>query len=199
MKISKELEAIFKKYGGNPKEDLWDCHGQLIAKHSWLERVAAKAGIAFDRPAVIESSGENKLATICVIGTLGERTEWSFGEASPHNYKTSPKMAAYPWAMAEKRGKDRVILKLLDLHGEVYSEEEAENFKTQNQKSAYQSRKDGDYEKLIEEMKSVTSSDALRNWGVARKDEIQRMPDNWQAHFREAFEERMDELKGQQI
>ena len=34
----------------------------------------------------------------------------------------------YPYAMAEKRAKDRVILKLLDIHGEVYSQEEADDF-----------------------------------------------------------------------
>ena len=33
--------------------------------------------------------------------------------------------------MAEKRAKDRVILKLIGLHGEVYSEEEAEEFKAE--------------------------------------------------------------------
>jgi hypothetical protein len=31
--------------------------------------------------------------------------------------------------MAEKRAKDRVILKLIELHGYVYSEEEADEFK----------------------------------------------------------------------
>jgi hypothetical protein len=31
--------------------------------------------------------------------------------------------------MAEKRAKDRVILKLVGLHGDVYSEEEADDFK----------------------------------------------------------------------
>jgi hypothetical protein len=41
----------------------------------------------------------------------------------------SGKMAAYPFAMAEKRAKDRVILKLIALHGLVYSEEEADDFK----------------------------------------------------------------------
>jgi hypothetical protein len=34
--------------------------------------------------------------------------------------------------MAEKRAKDRVILKLLNAHGHLYSEEEADEFKRQN-------------------------------------------------------------------
>ncbi len=45
------------------------------------------------------------------------------------NYRVSGKQAAYVYAMAEKRAKDRVILKLIELHGLVYSEEEADEFK----------------------------------------------------------------------
>jgi hypothetical protein len=40
--------------------------------------------------------------------------------------------ALEPIAMAEKRSKDRVILKLLAVHGDLYSEEEADDFKRQN-------------------------------------------------------------------
>ena len=59
-----------------------------------------------------------------VFGHLGEISEWSIGEASPTNNKN-----AYPFAMAEKRAKDRVILKLIGLHGMVYSEIEADDFR----------------------------------------------------------------------
>ena len=38
--------------------------------------------------------------------------------------------------MAEKRAKDRVILKLVGLHGDVYSEEEADDFKAAKPKEA---------------------------------------------------------------
>ena len=50
----------------------------------------------------------------------------TYGEASPKNSKV-----AYPYAMAEKRAVDRAILKLVGLHGFVYSEDE---FDTTNQK-----------------------------------------------------------------
>jgi hypothetical protein len=43
----------------------------------------------------------------------------SYGESSPKNTKNS-----YPYAMAEKRAYDRCVLKLLGLHGFVYSEDE---------------------------------------------------------------------------
>jgi hypothetical protein len=63
--------------------------------------------------------------------TLGEAQEWSIGEARIGlNYQVSGKQAGYPYAMAEKRGKDRVILKLAKLHG-AYSEDEADDFKQQ--------------------------------------------------------------------
>ncbi|MBE7247770.1 MAG: trna delta -isopentenylpyrophosphate transferase, partial [Actinomycetospora chiangmaiensis] len=75
-------------------------------------------------------------AVILVTGRLPgakpgtERVEWSMGEALVNvNYRVSGKQAAYVYAMAEKRGKDRVILKLIELHGLVYSEEEADEFR----------------------------------------------------------------------
>jgi len=74
---------------------------------------------------------ERDEAVILVSGRMGDRTEWSIGEALINvNYRVSGKQAAYVYAMAEKRAKDRVILKLVGLHGFLYSEEEADEFKT---------------------------------------------------------------------
>jgi hypothetical protein len=78
---------------------------------------------------MIESNAEKNIAVVVVTGYLGDRMEWSFGEATPKNSKN-----AYPYAMAEKRAKDRVILKLIGLHGDVYSESEADDF-VQNAKT----------------------------------------------------------------
>ena len=55
-------------------------------------------------------------------GHLNDRSEWSYGEASDKNCKNK-----FPLAMAEKRAKDRVILKLVGLHGYVYSDDELED------------------------------------------------------------------------
>lgn len=126
-KLDPAIENILKQYGFG-KDALWDCHGVWVIYHRVLEQIAAKSGITFDAPTIIEAHGDKGVATVCVFGRLKEKTEWSFGEASPHNNKNS-----YPWAMAEKRAKDRVILKLLGLHGEVYSEEEADEFKGKEQ------------------------------------------------------------------
>ena len=87
-----------------------------------------------DRPSAVPYLSADAEARVTVdLGALGpgtERVEWSMGEALVNvNYRVSGKQAAYVYAMAEKRGKDRVILKLIELHGLVYSEEEADEFR----------------------------------------------------------------------
>lgn len=116
-------------------DEIWEIksgRGAWAVKHSALERVAAEVGITFDVPQFAEKDGLQKNVALMVVGHLGNRSEWSIGEASPLNYKTTSNMPAYPYAMAEKRAKDRVILKLLNTHGAVYSEDEADDFKRQN-------------------------------------------------------------------
>ena len=55
---------------------------------------------------------------------MGERAEWSIGEALVDvNYHVSGSEAAYVYAMAEKRAKNRVILKLIGLQDLASSEE----------------------------------------------------------------------------
>lgn len=123
-KVDPMLVEILNRYDVNPKEALWDCHGTLVIYHKHLERIAAKAGIRFDPPTVIEAKSADRIVAMCVTGHMGELAEWSVGEAAPGNNKNS-----YPFAMAEKRAKDRVILKLVGLSGFIYSEEEADDFK----------------------------------------------------------------------
>lgn len=106
----------------------WDCHGTWVVYHRVLEQIAAKGGIRFDAPLPLETNGLGKSVAICVTGRMGDKAEWSIGEASPANNKNG-----YPYAMAEKRAKDRVILKLIGLHGLAYSEDEADDFKAPEQ------------------------------------------------------------------
>jgi hypothetical protein len=107
-------------------DEIWEVRtgGAWAIKHSALERVAAEQGIEFLEPKPLEARGADKCAALIVYGKMGDRTEWSTGEAAPANCKN-----AYPFAMAEKRGKDRVTLKLLNAHGSLYSEDEADDFK----------------------------------------------------------------------
>jgi hypothetical protein len=122
-KLDPRVEAVRKQYGLEPT-DFWELpqrKGTWCVKHAALEVVAAKAGIRFDPPQILEANGGEGVAAVCVSGTLDNRTIWSIGEASPRNCKN-----AYPWAMAEKRAIDRVVLKLVGIHGLVYSEEETD-------------------------------------------------------------------------
>jgi hypothetical protein len=112
------------KENGLNKDSLWDCHGTWVLKHSACETIAANKGIIFDEPVIVETNAEKNIAIVMVRGYLGDKFEWTFGEATPNNSKNS-----YPYAMAEKRAKDRIILKLIGLHGDVYSEDEADVFK----------------------------------------------------------------------
>lgn len=121
--IPKKVVDVLKEIGETSQTSTWDCHGTTVILHKALEKVAAHKGIIFDAPVVIESNVEKKMVVVLVTGRYGDKTEWSFGEAAPYNLKNN-----YPFAMAEKRAKDRVILKLVGLHGDAYSETEADEF-----------------------------------------------------------------------
>lgn len=185
-KIDPTLADVLKKYGADPAIDIWDCHGTWVAYHRTLERIAAQAGIQFEPPIIVRSEGDE--CVICVTGhmptTNGQsRSEWSFGEAKIGlNYKVSSKQAGYPYAMAEKRAKDRVVLKLVGLAGHVYSEEEADDFKDPDQKPKAQSR--DTYERLQRELDDLprTQNDpnAIREWWKANADAIKTLPGDWQ-------------------
>lgn len=113
------VEAIIKKLGINPNDALWNCHGTWCMYHRAIEQMAAQINIKFEPPIVLEANGAAKSVALCVTGHYGDRTEWSIGEASPQTCKN-----AYPYAMAEKRAKDRVALKLIGLHGLIHSDAE---------------------------------------------------------------------------
>ena len=146
-----EIRDLFKsKNVPLNRDDVWTVQKAQVVKHKALERLAAALKISYAPPQVLRA--ERDEAVILVTGTIGDMTEWSVGEAivvpmrdtgeknqwgkpimepvdgAIGNYQVSPKQASYVWAMAEKRAKDRVILKLAGLHG-AYSEDEADDFK----------------------------------------------------------------------
>jgi hypothetical protein len=129
--LDPRIAEILRNYGEDPTDSkgvIWDCHGTWVVYHKALERVAARAGISFDKPDVLRA--ERDEAVIMVTGRMADRTDWDIGEALIGvNYRVSGKQAAYVYAMALKRGRDRLILKLVGLHGLLYSEEEADEFK----------------------------------------------------------------------
>lgn len=127
VNVPEKVGAVLRKIGADPATAGWDCHGTYVLLHKTLERVAAEEGVKFNPPEILVNDIENKRVAILVTGSLNGREEWSIGEAAEYNNKNT-----YPYAMAEKRAKDRVILKLVGLHGDVYSEDEADDYNQRN-------------------------------------------------------------------
>ena len=124
------LVKALEEVGMSPVIDqgaVWNCRGTPVVYHKALERIAHNPNLRFDAPMIIETDAEKNIAVVCVTGYLGDFSEWSIGESTPRNNTNN-----YPFAMAEKRAKDRVILKLLGVAGFVYSEAEADNFEKSN-------------------------------------------------------------------
>lgn len=193
--IPKEI-AEFKDAYGIESDELWEVrNGAYAIKHKALERVAVRQKIAFDPPQIIEAKASEKIAAICVTGRMGDRMEWSVGEASPANNKN-----AYCYAMAEKRGKDRVILKLLNAHGALYSEDEADEFKQNGNGSATLPKKDarGVYTKLQSEVQACQSREQLKLWMDGNKDRIAVLPEDWQDILRNQCVEMMADLRNRE-
>jgi hypothetical protein len=165
----RRIKEILVKYGEDLTGSVWRVQGTAVINHKALERIAAKAQIRFDEPKIIRA--ERDEAVIQVTGRLGERVEWTIGEAlikgESHagNYQVSGKQAAYVYAMAEKRAKDRLILKLIELHGFVYSEEEADEFKRQGTRTQDQMGNDTtehDEDGVIDDDPPATDNSAVR-------------------------------------
>ncbi len=168
--LDPRIEAIRVEYG-LAREDFWELpqkKGTWIAKHSALEMAAMKAKIRFSPPIVLEADGNTKCAALCVTGERDGWSEWSIGEASPSNNKNG-----YPFAMAEKRAKDRVILKLIGLHGLIYSEDEADDFKQQANANPQR-------DAIQAPMQDPDVTEGVKNWVLKEKGNLAmltRLPD----------------------
>ncbi len=189
--LDPRIEEVRKKYDLQ-STDFWELpqrKGTWIAKHAALEVAAAKAGIVFETPQILEAYGEQGVVALCTVGKLGERTEWSIGETNSSNYKTSGKQPAYPWAMAEKRAKDRVILKLIGIHGLVYSEDEGD-FKPDKLPKA---KAREPFAELQEDLRGCSNMSELRQFWADQDTQakVKSLPDDWQ----QQINKEKDELK----
>lgn len=192
-KIDPRLVDLLKQYGED-NTSVWDCHGTWVAYHAAVERMAARAGILFDKPDMIVNDFTSKTVVVCVSASKGDLREWSFGECSPANNKN-----AYPYAMAEKRAKDRVALKLLGMSGLVYSEEEADDFKASKPaqvevKSSAQLKKSGAWEEIMAELDAdlvdvhtTAALENLRHQYLAKAEK-----DGWTAAWKAALVDRLE-------
>ncbi len=199
-KPSKAVMDFMTKYKID-SDEIWEVHGSTwVVKHKALERVAVDVGVKWERPSVQVCDLTNKIAVICAFGKLGDHEEWSFGEASPANNKNS-----YPVAMAEKRARDRVILKLLVSHGALYSESEADEFTQPRRQTSHDTlpedigevsdeeiitRDDGIqvltvdaqrpiYAELAREIPTCNSVEECKRWKVSARSRASRLSDQW--------------------
>ena len=136
-----DIKALAEKYN-LPKTDFWDCHGNWIISHNAVEKIMAIENIVVTDIKVLNSERdfcrfliscskfseelkEGELISaenMCMIATTKAIT---IGEASPDNCKNK-----YYGAMAEKRGIDRAVLKLINAYEfGIYSDVEADDFK----------------------------------------------------------------------
>lgn len=198
--LDERIEAIRQQYGLD-KADFWELpqkKGTWLVKHSALEVVAAKAGIHFDQPQIIESNTAEGIAVVCVYGGMRDRPlgQWSIGEASPKNNKN-----AYPWAMAEKRAKDRVILKLVGIHGLVYSEDEmSEPVQAPEPQTLPKAKARNLEQEMRDEMNACQTAEDLDLLVKSKpfQTELKKMPPDWQDGLREHYAELMAEMRKKQ-
>jgi len=220
---SQQIMNFMEKYSVD-SDEIWEVHGSTwVVKHKALERVAAEIGITWDRPAMIETNSEAGIVSICVFGKLGDRSEWSIGEAAPKNNRN-----AYPYAMAEKRAKDRVILKLLNTHGELYSEAEADEFTPRTNRhvtrpseivpateyddngnpvdniplpdpEAVKKLRVSDQRPIFaamqKEIHATGSIAELNKWAADNKDRLGSLKSDWQEYLRGVFAEHRDAIR----
>lgn len=114
------IKEMLKRFEFEWKDALWQHKqsGEWLMKHKYVEIVGAKLGVQYSFQVVECDSANGNMVVICTAKT-GDKTVQTFGEANTKNNKTS-----YPMAMAEKRAYDRAVLKVVGLHGFIYSETE---------------------------------------------------------------------------
>jgi hypothetical protein len=197
--LEPRIEAVRVKYGLEVS-DFWQIkqNKQWVCKHSALEIVAVKANVEWLPPMIIEKDAENLLTSMIVTGKMGDRIEWATGETNKTNYSVVGKQPAYPWAMSEKRAKDRVVLKLVGIHGLVYSEDEMPS-KQDEQEQPTKSQpitSPKPYTDLIEDMKKCKfRDDMVRWWGDSECKELRAaLHQDWRLALRDEWKKHHDSL-----
>jgi len=188
------IKQLMKDLDLDFKDNTWEVkHGGrsvTCVKHKALEKIAAHKQIRFDPPAMIANDPDKRVAAMCVTGHLGDRAEWAIGEASPGNNKNN-----YPYAMAEKRAKDRVILKLLNMAGDYYSQDEADEFEEAKPENVEPRKKDPEPQPDPEPA-AETEPDAkeqIQKWATKVNEDIEK-PFGAEAMFVDQWNRLMEEL-----
>ena len=206
--INEKLSKLLKEVGEvvdvrDKNSAVWSLpqnKNALIVKHKALEKISAHLGMWFDPPKIIESDTEKKIVSLVVQGYIddgkGKNTAWSIGEVSPQN--TSNK---YVYAMAEKRAIDRVILKLLGVHGDFYSQAEIDEGEVSNKETS--DKPDPKMVAMIKEMfltflkAQTTREDLVAFWknNPEPLGQLKAMSEVARQEVEDAFKERAKEIK----
>ena len=173
-KIDDRVKEVLQKQGFDWKECLWDCHGTWVMYHRFIEIAAAQNNIKYEL-SEIETNSKEGIVVIKCVGSLKDNTVTTYGEASPKNNKN-----AYPYAMAEKRAVDRAVLKLLGLHGFIYSEDEIEHTKPEPKPKTKYDEKSLYF--IIEKLKTLDEKSKKEEWMRLKPDareQIREMTDEF--------------------
>jgi hypothetical protein len=191
MSLPENLEKLRKEFKLN-RDDFWEVRrGTWAITHKACEKIEDAIKVEWQPPQLIETDSASAVSMI-VFGTVGNVTKWATGEASPKNNKN-----AYPWAMAEKRAKDRVIIKLAGVSGDLYSDSEADDFKKPEPKPTPRGEvsalDQGDrtnreikatYDKLLTSLNLCRTSEDLSDWKNMFSDEYKDLPEDYRESMR---------------
>ena len=120
-----EIKDLAKKYNLDPKDDFWKHKqsGKWIITHDACEKIASMEDIILAKWETLNS--ERDFCRFLITMARGEKLISSIGEESKDNCQSK-----YYGSMAEKRGVDRCILKLINAYKYgIYSDSEADAFK----------------------------------------------------------------------
>ncbi len=192
--IDDRVKKILKELDFDPKQCLWDCHNTWVMYHRYIEQAGAIKKIEYDLTEIETNSAAGVVCIKCTasIGVNGGKAKCiTYGEASPKNTKNS-----YPYAMAEKRAIDRAILKLLGLHGFIYSEDEMDLSQTNKQKIGPSDDEAlGTFE---EQIKNAANLKVLKGYGTMYKVAMAKAKKSSPAiyqHVKTLYEEKLTQLQ----
>ena len=124
MTNEEKIKELVSKYDLT-KDDFWkhSQSGKWILSHDAVTKIQHIEGIEIAPPQILNS--ERDFVRMVITAKKGDTVMWTTGEADPKNC-----MNKYYAAMAEKRGKDRAILSLIQAYEYgIYSDVEADTFK----------------------------------------------------------------------
>jgi hypothetical protein len=164
MKIDPIVKDILQELKFNPNECLWEKHGATCMKHRYIEIAGQEKGVIIESLDEVEKNSAEGVVAIKCTASLGKSKVITYGEATPKNNKNG-----YPYAMAEKRAIDRAILKLIGIHGFVYSDDEVDD-KFENVEVKKTETKE-EPKKKIDDLYITTALDKIKN-NKEKKDSV---------------------------